>query len=48
MRHGDTLTITVLIDDPVYLTEPFVLSRSWKLDAEGADSADAGTVQSGG
>ena len=32
MRHGDTLTITALIDDPVYLTEPFVLSRSWKLD----------------
>ena len=32
MRHGDTLTITALIDDPIYLTEPFVLSRSWKLD----------------
>ena len=32
MRHEDTLTITAIIDDPVYLTEPFVLSRSWKLD----------------
>jgi len=34
MRHGDTLTITALIQDPVYLTEPFVLSRSWKLDPQ--------------
>jgi hypothetical protein len=32
MRHEDTLTITAIIDDPVYLTEPYVLSRSWKLD----------------
>jgi len=34
MRHDDTLTITALIDDPVYLTEPYVLSRSWKLDTK--------------
>jgi hypothetical protein len=32
MRHGDTITVTVLLNDPVYLTEPYVLSRSWKLD----------------
>jgi hypothetical protein len=31
-RHGDTLTITAVIEDPVFLTEPFVLSRSWQLD----------------
>ncbi len=31
-RHGDILSITALIDDPVYLTEPYVLSRSWQLD----------------
>ncbi|MEQ1574688.1 MAG: hypothetical protein ABL993_10630 [Vicinamibacterales bacterium] len=31
-RHGDTLTITELIEDPVYLTQPFVISRSWQLD----------------
>jgi hypothetical protein len=29
MRHGDTLTITALVDDPVYLTEPCLFSRSW-------------------
>ena len=33
MRHGDTLTITALVTDPVNLAEPFILSRSWKLDA---------------
>jgi hypothetical protein len=31
-RHGDILTISALIDDPVYLTEPYVISRSWQLD----------------
>ncbi len=32
MRRDDTLTITALIDDPIYLTEPMVISRSWKFD----------------
>jgi hypothetical protein len=31
-RHDDILTITAVIDDPVYLTEPHILSRSWQLD----------------
>jgi hypothetical protein len=31
-RHGNTLTVTALIDDPVYLTQPHILSRSWQLD----------------
>jgi hypothetical protein len=31
-RHGDVLTITALLEDPVYLTEPYVISRSWQLD----------------
>lgn len=31
-RHGDLLTIMAVIDDPVYLSEPFVVSRSWQLD----------------
>jgi len=34
MRHGDVLTITQYIDDPVYLSEPEVVSRSWKLDVK--------------
>ena len=31
-RHGDILTVTELIEDPVYLTRPYVVSRSWQLD----------------
>src|SRR5438874_1391223 len=33
-RHGDVLTITQYTDDPVYLTEPEVITRSWKLDVK--------------
>jgi hypothetical protein len=36
-RHGDTLTITAIIEDPVYLTEPHILSRSWQLDPAAAN-----------
>ena len=32
MRHGDLLTITAMVNDPVYLTEPYVISRTWQLD----------------
>jgi hypothetical protein len=32
VRHGDTLTIVGITDDPVYLTEPFILTRTWRLD----------------
>jgi len=39
MRHGDILTITAIINDPVYLTEPYVLSRSWQLDPQAQMSA---------
>ena len=31
-RHGDLLAITAIIEDPVYLTEPHVISRTWVLD----------------
>ena len=32
MRHGNYLTITTVITDPVFLTEPFVRSQTWVLD----------------
>jgi hypothetical protein len=32
VRHADILTIQAIIEDPVYLTEPAVISRSWQLD----------------
>ena len=32
MRHGNILTISAHIEDPIYLTESSVISRSWGLD----------------
>jgi hypothetical protein len=32
VRHGDLLTITSMLEDPVYLSEPYVVSRSFQLD----------------
>ena len=34
-RHDDTLTLTVVFYDPVYLTEPHILSRSLQLQPAG-------------
>jgi len=31
-RHDDLLTIVTIVEDPVYLTEPHVVSRVWRLD----------------
>jgi hypothetical protein len=31
-RHGEVLTVVEVIEDPIYLTQPFVVSRSWQLD----------------
>jgi len=33
MRHGNQLTLSAHLEDPVYLTEPEVLSRTWQLDS---------------
>ena len=33
-RHGDLLTVRALLEDPVYLSEPYVRSRVWQLDAD--------------
>lgn len=33
-RHGDYLTVFMIIDDPVYLAEPFVQSTTSRLDYE--------------
>lgn len=32
VRHGDVLTLTAVIEDPAYLTEAQVISRSYQLD----------------
>jgi hypothetical protein len=31
-RHGDTLTIFAVMNDPVYLSEPYVITHIWQLD----------------
>src|ERR1039458_9974392 len=33
LRHGDYLTVVVVINDPVYLTEPFVRTTDFEFDA---------------
>lgn len=35
-RHADILTVLVIIEDPVYLSEPHVISRSFQLQPRGA------------
>jgi len=32
VRHGNWLTVTTVVNDPVYLTEPFVRSTDYELD----------------
>ncbi len=32
IRHGDYLTLVSIINDPVYLTEPFIRTTNWVLD----------------
>jgi hypothetical protein len=32
VRHGDILTVTTVVEDPIYLTEPLVRSSNWLLD----------------
>ena len=31
-RHDDLLTVTTIQEDPIYLSEPWVVSRTWQLD----------------
>lgn len=32
IRHGNYLTLVHIVDDPVYLTEPFIRTTNWALD----------------
>ena len=34
-RHDDLLTVVTIQEDPIYLTEPHVVSRVWRLDPRG-------------
>ena len=39
LRHGDMLTLAVWVEDPVYLTEPYILTRSYVESPTLLDSA---------
>ena len=32
-RHGDVLSVLAVIEDPIYLAEPWILSKSFQLSA---------------
>jgi hypothetical protein len=32
-RHGDILTVLVVVEDPIYLAEPHIISKSFQLSA---------------
>jgi hypothetical protein len=34
VRHGDLLTVLMITEDPVYLTEPFMLSKTFRLSID--------------
>jgi hypothetical protein len=40
-RHGDLLLVMIIVDDPIYLTEPLVRTSTWKLDPRMAPVAVA-------
>jgi hypothetical protein len=33
IRHGDRMVMTSIVDDPIYLEEPFVRSQQWELSS---------------
>ena len=39
LRHGNILTLAAWVEDPVYLTEPYILTRSYEESATLLDSA---------
>jgi hypothetical protein len=47
-RHDNLLTLTTVQEDPVYLTEPHVVSRVWEFDPNGSQEANnRGTCNTG-
>ena len=39
-RHENLLTITTIQEDPIYLSEPHVVSRVWEFDPNGSQGAN--------
>ena len=40
-RHDNLLTLTTVQEDPIYLTEPHVVSRVWEFDPNGGQAGNA-------
>src|SRR5262245_11314784 len=34
IRHGDYLTVVTIVDDPIYLEEPFIRTTNWVLNSD--------------
>ncbi len=41
MRHGNVLTVTVIVYDPAYLTEPYIRTGNWELDPNQANTVSS-------
>src|SRR5262245_32154054 len=39
IRHGDYLLDVIIVDDPVYLSEPFIRTQDWRLNLRGEPNA---------
>jgi glyoxylase-like metal-dependent hydrolase (beta-lactamase superfamily II) len=39
-RHGEILTITTVVDDPVYMDEPYVQSTTYSIDPTGSTAVE--------
>jgi hypothetical protein len=45
LRHDDLLTVTALIEDPIYLTEPYYITRTFQLTPSPLDSMGPPCIQ---
>jgi metallo-beta-lactamase class B len=42
IRHGDLLTVLAVIEDPIYLTEPYILTKNFRLNPDAAPMSPVG------
>jgi hypothetical protein len=46
VRHGDLITVLALIEDPVYLSKPYIISKSFRLNPTPRRCRRSGPVHS--
>ena len=42
LRHGDLITVLASIEDPVYLSEPYIITKSFRLNPDAAPMSPVG------